>query len=168
MFRIGDLRKAHLIGATVRAQLIQTKVTKEGEILPYYQTELELSADGGDSSLFFIWPITVVHKINADSPLYGVNAGDLLQEQFEIVVVIEGTIESTGQSTQARSSYITSEIMWGHRFVPIVSYNRDRQRYEGDYGKFDETFQVDTPLCSAKDLEEFYTNQSESIGKLVS
>lgn len=163
MFRIGDLRKAHLIGAGVRAQLIQTKTTKEGEVLPYYQTELELSADGGDSNIFFIWPITVVHRINADSPLYGLNAADLLQEQFEIVVVIEGTIESTGQSTQARSSYITSEILWGHRFVPIVSYNRERQRYEGDYGKFNEMLQVDTPLCSAKDLDEFYANRSESI-----
>lgn len=167
MFRVGDLRKSHIIGASVRAQLIRSRTTKEGEHLSHYQTELELNADGCDGNLFFIWPITMVHRINADSPFYGVSAADVLQERFEIVVVLEGTIESTGQTTQARSSYTTSEIMWGHRFVPLVTYNRDRQGYEVDYSKFDETTQVDTPLCSAKELDEFYGTQIEhrSIGK---
>ncbi|XP_045497317.1 G protein-activated inward rectifier potassium channel 3-like isoform X1 [Colias croceus] len=166
MFRVGDLRKSHIIGASVRAQLIRSRTTKEGEVLSHYQTELELNADGCDSNLFFIWPITMVHKINASSPFYGVSAADVLQERFEIVVVLEGTIESTGQTTQARSSYTTSEIMWGHRFVPLVSYNRERQGYEVDYSKFDETTQVDTPLCSAKELDEFYGSQADhrSIG----
>ncbi|CAK1596288.1 unnamed protein product [Parnassius mnemosyne] len=166
MFRVGDLRKSHIIGASVRAQLIRSRTTKEGELLSHYQTELELNADGCDSNLFFIWPITMVHRINAESPFYGVSAADVLQERFEIVVILEGTIESTGQTTQARSSYTTSEIMWGHRFVPLVSYNRERQGYEVDYSKFDETVQVDTPLCSAKELDEFYGNQADrrSIG----
>ncbi|XP_075973667.1 G protein-activated inward rectifier potassium channel 3-like isoform X4 [Anticarsia gemmatalis] len=166
MFRVGDLRKSHIIGASVRAQLIRSRTTKEGEVLSHYQTELELNADGCDSNLFFIWPITMVHKINADSPFYGVSAADVLQERFEIVVILEGTIESTGQTTQARSSYTTSEIMWGHRFVPLVTYNRERQGYEVDYSKFDETSQVDTPLCSAKELDEFYGSQGDrrSIG----
>ncbi|KAL0893159.1 hypothetical protein ABMA27_014788 [Loxostege sticticalis] len=161
MFRVGDLRKSHIIGASVRAQLIRSRTTKEGEMLSHYQTELELNADGCDSNLFFIWPITMVHKINAESPFYGVSAADILQERFEIVVILEGTIESTGQTTQARSSYTTSEIMWGHRFVPLVSYNRERQGYEVDYSKFDETTQVDTPLCSAKELDEFYGSQAD-------
>ncbi|XP_068631689.1 G protein-activated inward rectifier potassium channel 3 isoform X2 [Battus philenor] len=161
MFRVGDLRKSHIIGASVRAQLIRSRTTKEGELLSHYQTELELNADGCDSNLFFIWPITMVHRINAESPFYGVSAADVLQERFEIVVILEGTIESTGQTTQARSSYTTSEIMWGHRFVPLVTYNRERQGYEVDYSKFDETTQVDTPLCSAKELDEFYGNQPD-------
>ncbi|XP_041978734.1 G protein-activated inward rectifier potassium channel 3-like isoform X2 [Aricia agestis] len=161
MFRVGDLRKSHIIGASVRAQLIRSRTTKEGELLSHYQTELELNADGCDSNLFFIWPITMVHRINAESPFYGVSAADVLQERFEIVVILEGTIESTGQTTQARSSYTTSEVMWGHRFAPLVSYNRERQGYEVDYSKFDETSQVDTPLCSAKELDEFYGNQAD-------
>ncbi|XP_053608110.1 G protein-activated inward rectifier potassium channel 3-like isoform X1 [Plodia interpunctella] len=166
MFRVGDLRKSHIIGASVRAQLIRSRTTKEGEVLSHYQTELDLNADGCDSNLFFIWPITMVHRINAESPFYGISAADILQEKFEIVVILEGTIESTGQTTQARSSYTTSEIMWGHRFMPLVTYNRERQGYEVDYSKFEETTQVDTPLCSAKELDEFYGSQTDrrSIG----
>lgn len=167
MFRVGDLRKSHIIGASVRAQLIRSRTTKEGELLSHYQTELDLHADGCDSNLFFIWPITMVHRINAESPFYGVSAADVLQEKFEIVVILEGTIESTGQTTQARSSYTSSEIMWGHRFLQLVTYNRERQGYEVDYSKFDETSQVDTPLCSAKELDEFYGSQGDrrSIGE---
>ncbi|XP_045514705.1 G protein-activated inward rectifier potassium channel 3-like isoform X3 [Pieris brassicae] len=170
MFRVGDMRKSHIIGASVRAQLIRSRTTKEGEVLSHYQTELELNADGCDSNLFFIWPITMVHKINADSPFYRVSAADILQEKFEIVVVLEGTIESTGQTTQARSSYTASELMWGHRFVPLVTYNRERQGYEVDYSKFEDTMQVDTPLCSAKELDEFYGSQADhrSIGYMNS
>lgn len=44
MFRVGDMRKSHIIEAHVRAQLIRHKVTKEGESLPFFQTELKVKA----------------------------------------------------------------------------------------------------------------------------
>ncbi|XP_060521716.1 G protein-activated inward rectifier potassium channel 3-like isoform X2 [Cylas formicarius] len=156
MFRVGDMRKSHIIGASIRAQLIRAKKTKEGEILSNFQTELPVHADGCDGNLFFIWPMTIVHKINEESPFYYLSASDMLQERFEIVVILEGTIESTGQTTQARSSYLASEVLWGHRFESVVSYNKDRQGFEVNYSKFDNTLAVDTPLCSGADLAEFY------------
>ncbi|XP_055611806.1 G protein-activated inward rectifier potassium channel 3 isoform X2 [Uranotaenia lowii] len=161
MFRIGDMRKSHIIGGNVRAQLIRSKITKEGEVLSQYQTELEVAVDGGASDLFFIWPQVVCHRINADSPLYNMSASDMLQERFEIVVILEGTVESTGQSTQARSSYVNTEVLWGHRFEPVVFYNKENQGYEINYSKFHETHQVDTPLCSARELSEFYKIQDD-------
>ncbi|XP_058825370.1 G protein-activated inward rectifier potassium channel 3-like isoform X3 [Topomyia yanbarensis] len=161
MFRVGDMRKSHIIGANVRAQLIRTKTTKEGEVLMQYQSELEVGVDGGASDMFFIWPQVVVHKVNSDSPLYNMSATDLLQDRFEVVVILEGTVESTGQSTQARSSYVNTEILWGHRFEPVVFYNKEIQGYEINYSKFDETQQVDTPLCSARELAEFYKIQDD-------
>ncbi|XP_044731658.1 ATP-sensitive inward rectifier potassium channel 11-like isoform X2 [Chrysoperla carnea] len=161
MFRVGDMRKSHIIGASVRAQLIRSRSTKEGELLNQYQTELSLNADGCNADLFFIWPMTIVHIIDETSPLYNLSAADLLQERFEIVVILEGTIESTGQTTQARSSYVTSEILWGHRFECMVHYNKDRQGYEVDYSNFNQTIQVDTPLCSAHELHDFYRVQDD-------
>ena len=161
MFRVGDMRKSHIIGANVRAQLIRCKTTKEGEFLSQYQTELEIHSDGCGSDLFFIWPMVVIHKINADSPLYNMSASDMIQDKFEIVVLLEGTMESTGQSTQARSSYLNTEILWGHRFDTVVTFNKDRQGYEIDYSKFNETLQVDTPLCSGRELAEFYKIQED-------
>ena len=41
---------------------------------------------------------------------------DMMAEQFEIIVILEGVVESTGQSSQARTSYLNNEILWGHRY----------------------------------------------------
>ncbi|XP_050302286.1 G protein-activated inward rectifier potassium channel 3-like isoform X2 [Anthonomus grandis grandis] len=154
MFRVGDMRKSHIIEAHVRAQLIKHKVTKEGEHLPFFQTELKVGGDGEVDKIFFIWPTTIVHKIDSASPLYKMSATDLLRERFEIVVILEGVIESTGMTTQARSSYLPSEILWGHRFESLVTFKKDSGEYEVDYALFNHTTQVDTPLCSAKQLDE--------------
>ncbi|XP_075146817.1 inwardly rectifying potassium channel 1 isoform X3 [Haematobia irritans] len=165
MFRVGDMRKSHIIEAHVRAQLIRKKVTKEGEVLPFYQQELKVGADGGEDRLMFIWPTTIVHKIDRHSPLYMLSASDMLKERFEVVCMLEGVIESTGMTTQARSSYLPSEILWGHRFVNVVSFRKETGEYEVDYTLFNNTYDVDTPLCSSKeldDLKEEYTKNHKS------
>ncbi|XP_052901934.1 G protein-activated inward rectifier potassium channel 3-like [Anopheles moucheti] len=154
MFRIGDMRKSHIIGANIRAQLIRTKVSNEREVLPQYRTELELTSDDCSSDVFFLWPQIVVHRIDERSPLYDYSAEDVLLERFEIVVVLEGTVESTGQTTQARTSYVNTEILWGQRFEPVLVYNSDIESYEIDFSKFNETVVQDTPRCSAKELKE--------------
>lgn len=164
MFRVGDMReKSHLINAQVRAQMIRPRATKEGEYLSPFLTELKLNVDDYSSDIFLIWPKVVVHKINSSSPLYTLSAADLINERFEIVVILEGTTESTGQTTQARSSYLPPEILWGHRFEPLVSYNKERLSYQVDYSLFHNTYQVDTPLCSAQELQTF----TEASGTLT-
>ncbi|XP_039290984.1 G protein-activated inward rectifier potassium channel 3 [Nilaparvata lugens] len=153
MFRVGDMRKSHIIEAHVRAQLIKKKVTREGEVLPFYQQELKVGGDGEEDKIFFIWPTTIVHKITPSSPLYNLSASDMLRERFEIVVILEGVIESTGMTTQARSSYLPNEILWGHRFEPLVSFKKETGEHEVDYNLFNNTYEVDTPLCSAQSLD---------------
>ncbi|XP_049800395.1 G protein-activated inward rectifier potassium channel 3-like isoform X1 [Schistocerca nitens] len=154
MFRVGDMRKSHIVEAHVRAQIIRRKVTKEGELLPYSQQELRVGGDGEEEKIFFIWPTTIVHRIDKWSPLYPLSASEMLRERFEIVVILEGVIESTGMTTQARSSYLPSEILWGHRFEPLVTFKKETGEYEVDYSLFNNTYEVETPLCSAKALDE--------------
>lgn len=162
MFRVGDMRKSHIVEAHIRAQIIRRKTTREGEVLPFYQQELKVGADGEEDRLMFIWPMTIVHKINEKSPLYNLSASDMLRERFEIVVMLEGVIESTGMTTQARSSFLPSEILWGHRFETMVSFRKDTGEYEVDYTRFNNTYEVDTPLCSAKQLDELRASVSTS------
>lgn len=119
----------------------------------------QVEVDNYSNNVFLIWPMTVTHKINSDSPLYEMSAAELLYERFEIVVILEGTTESTGQSTQVRTSYLSSEILWGHRFQPLVKFNKDKLCYEVDYNLFHGTYQVDTPLCSAEELQHYLQNQ---------
>ena len=100
------MRLSSLVEAHVRAILISKKVTREGEVIPYAQTELTVGTDseGEEDELFFIWPTTIIHKINQDSPFYDMSAKDFLKKRYEIVVILEGVVEQTGNSIQVLHS----------------------------------------------------------------
>ena len=57
-------------------------------------------------------------------------ASEMAHDKFEIVVGLEGTIESTSSTFQARTSYLPDEILWGHRFEPMVLYRKDHNKYQ--------------------------------------
>lgn len=107
------MRVTHLLEAHVRAQLVKKRTTNEGEIIAYHQEELEVGGDGEkDDRILLFWPTTVVHKISKNSPLRELAQMDLhlYNNTFEIIVVLEGIVESTGLTVQARSSYLPSEV----------------------------------------------------------
>ena len=97
--------------------MVTKKVTKEGELLPFHQFDMSVGYADGLDRVFVIWPITICHVIEEDSPLYDVAKADLKSgaARFEIVAILEGVVESTGATTQARTSYLPTEILWGHR-----------------------------------------------------
>uniref|UniRef100_A0A8C6SFB1 Uncharacterized protein n=1 Tax=Neogobius melanostomus TaxID=47308 RepID=A0A8C6SFB1_9GOBI len=151
MWRLGNMRKSHIVEAHVRAQLIRPHVTAEGEYLPLEQTDIDVGYDEGLDRLFLVSPLVVVHEINKSSPLYSLNRVDLQKQDFEIVVILEGMVEATAMTTQARSSYLAREILWGHRFEPVVFEKGNR--YQVDYSRFHKTYEVpSTPHCSAREL----------------
>lgn len=65
-----------------------------------------------DDRILLFWPTIIVHKVTPESPLYNLTPADLHpnNNSFEIIVVLEGIVESTGLTTQARSSYLPSEV----------------------------------------------------------
>ena len=153
MWRVGNLRKSHIVEAHVRAQFIKPYVTAEGEFIPMEQTDMNVGYDQGIDRLFLVSPLIIVHEIDEESPLYSVSQADLETNDFEIVVILEGMVEATAMTTQARSSYLSREILWGHRFEPVVY--EDRDRFKVDYSRFHTTYEVpSTPHCSSKELSE--------------
>uniref|UniRef100_A0A3B5A9N6 ATP-sensitive inward rectifier potassium channel 14 n=1 Tax=Stegastes partitus TaxID=144197 RepID=A0A3B5A9N6_9TELE len=161
MWRLGNMRKSHIVEAHVRAQLIKPHVTAEGEYLPLEQTDIDVGYDDGLDRLFLVSPLVVVHEINKTSPLYNLSRTDLQKEDFEIVVILEGMVEATAMTTQARSSYLAKEILWGHRFEPVVFEKGDR--YHVDYSRFHKTYEVpSTPQCSARELTRLLGSHSPS------
>jgi inward rectifier potassium channel len=64
---------------------------------------------------------TIVHPIDADSPLAGMTAGDLRDADAEFIVLIKAFDDTFAQNVFARSSYKSEELAWGLRFVPMVS-----------------------------------------------
>ncbi|XP_053308506.1 ATP-sensitive inward rectifier potassium channel 11-like [Spea bombifrons] len=152
MFRVGDLRKSMIISASIKIQIVRKTMTAEGEVVPISQVDIQVENPVGTNSIFLVSPLIISHTIDEKSPLYTVSAYDLGNQELEVVAILEGVVETTGITTQARTSYLPEEILWGHRFVPIVT--EEEGRYSVDYSKFGKTVKVHGPLCSAKDLLE--------------
>ncbi|XP_063040194.1 inward rectifier potassium channel 2-like [Engraulis encrasicolus] len=153
MWRVGNLRKSHLVEAHVRAQMLKSRTTAEGEYIPLDQIDIDVGFDTGIDRIFLVSPITIVHEIDEDSPFYEMNRRELETTDFEIVVILEGMVEATAMTTQCRSSYLASEVLWGHRFEPVLF--EEKKTYKVDYARFNKTYEVpSTPACSAKDLDE--------------
>lgn len=79
---------------------------------------------------------------------------DFLSAKFELIVSLEGVVEPTGNSVQARSSYLPNEILWGYRFKNLMKYNKTRGIYSVDCSNLNAVVQDDTPQVSAKVLDE--------------
>ena len=75
-----------------------------------------------------VLPVQVMHPIDEDSPLYNIHPAQFSSSQMEVVVVLEAGVEPSGSTTQAMTSYLFDEIIWGWRFLPYTQYN-SRDRY---------------------------------------
>lgn len=101
--------------------------------------------DDGKANL--IWPVIMSHVIEKDSPLYHLDSQRMAASKFEIVVTLTGSSHSTGQVTQARTSYLPHEIIWSHRFENIIHYDHLEKVYYADYENFDAIYLASVKLC---------------------
>lgn len=160
MFRVGDLRNSQIIEAQIRAKLIKSRQTKEGEFMPLDQTDLDVGYSTGDDRLFLVTPLIICHEIDEKSPFWDMSCAELHEEDFEIVVLLEGAVEATGMTCQARSSYVEEEVLWGQRFISVLHLEKDF--YKVSYSNFNEHFEVDTPKESAKEQKKAQGQQLQA------
>ncbi|XP_048829188.1 potassium inwardly rectifying channel subfamily J member 11, like [Brienomyrus brachyistius] len=152
MFRVGDLRKSMIISATIQLQVIRKTVTAEGEVIPVCQLDIQVENPLRSNGIFLVSPLIISHTIERDSPLYDLSAQSLPNENLEVIVILEGVVETTGITMQARTSYTPEEILWGRRFVSIIT--EEDGRYSVDYSKFGNTIPVRMSSLSAKELDQ--------------
>ncbi|XP_063285600.1 G protein-activated inward rectifier potassium channel 1 [Pelobates fuscus] len=166
MFRVGNLRNSHMVSAQIRCKLLKSRQTPEGEFLPLDQLELDVGFSTGADQLFLVSPLTICHVIDSKSPFYELSQRSMQTEQFEIVVILEGIVETTGMTCQARTSYTEDEVLWGHRFFPVISL--EEGFFKVDYSQFHATFEVPTAPYSVKEQEEMLLMSSPLIAPAVS
>lgn len=159
MFRVGDIRKSQIVEAHVRAQMFRRLKTTEGTEMPFYQQDLRLcyewrysDYDDNRYQVFLMLPLVMYHIIDENSPLFHITPDKLKNEQFEIVVVLDGMVEATGMNTQPKTSYLHDEILWGYDFENVLEQDYHTSGfYWTDYSKFDSVKKVATPKCSPKE-----------------
>ncbi|XP_048093570.1 ATP-sensitive inward rectifier potassium channel 1-like [Alosa alosa] len=166
LIRVANLRKTLLIGSHIYAKLLRTTITSEGETIILDQISIDFTVDAGKDNLFFVCPLTLCHVIDKSSPFCEMSADTLHKEEFELVVFLDGTAESTSSSCQVRTSFIPCEIQWGHSFLPIVSRTKGG-KYRVDFSNFSKTVPVETPHCAycfQNDRQHHHSHQQTKGG----
>uniref|UniRef100_A0AAY4AEB1 Potassium inwardly rectifying channel subfamily J member 1b n=1 Tax=Denticeps clupeoides TaxID=299321 RepID=A0AAY4AEB1_9TELE len=147
LIRVANLRKTLLIGTQIYGKLLRTTVTQEGETIILDQVNIDFAVDAGKDNLFFVCPLMLYHTTLGQCPFFEMAADTLLQQDFELVVFLDGTAESTSSTFQVRTSYTPQEIQWGYSFLPVISRTKEG-RYHVDFSKFSKTVQVSAPHCA--------------------
>ena len=111
MFRIVNRRSNQVVDVETRVMLTRRKrdsQTNEREFLPLH-LERERVA-------FFPLSWTIVHPIDAHSPLAKWTGEDLIECDAEFLILLNGFDETFSQTVHTRSSYKAHEVVWGARF----------------------------------------------------
>lgn len=170
MFRLTDLRNSQLIESHVRLQLFRT-LEENGRIYPFHQQDLDVKYDWNSYSdkqdqLFLLLPLTIIHVIDENSPFYDLTPNQLLTSKFELVAVLDGIVEATGMNTQAKTSYLADEILWGYDFVNLMSednFDSVTEKFWINYERHDDVVSVELPKLSARDQQALSLTRSSII-----
>ena len=122
MFRLVNTRDSELFDVSAAVAIAHRRTGGAAK-----ERLFELLSLERPSVTFFPLSWTVVHPIEASSPMSGLTAEDLTNAEAEFVVRLTAYDETTGQMVQIRSSYKADEVKWGAKFVNII----DRDNVDG-------------------------------------
>jgi inward rectifier potassium channel len=137
MFRTANQRGEAIMDASIVVTLARQHTSLEGVTMRRFQ---ELKLMRSRNSLFALsW--TVMHRIDQDSPLYGLTPQDMEDQDMEIVVMLNGLDEILADRIYARHAYWADEIVWNHRFVDVISVTPGGERML-DLTRFHDTSEI--------------------------
>ncbi|WP_428717518.1 ion channel [Undibacterium curvum] len=118
LFRIANARLNIISEASAKLRMLQDEeTTSMGKFRKLTDLRLER-----DQHPMFSLGWTIIHVIDANSPLYGKTPEQLKEVNTAFVLTIEGVDETTHQMQRARQYYPVQEIRWNHRFVDVLNY----------------------------------------------
>ena len=134
MFRAANQRGNQILDANIVVTLARQTTTREGIVMRRFE---ELKLVRARSSLFALsW--TIMHLIDETSPLHGLTQDELAAAQAELIALLSGTDETLSETIFARHSYAPHHILWGQRFVDVLSLT-PRGRRVVDLKRFHDT-----------------------------
>ncbi len=131
MIRVGNERSSNVADTTVRVSMVRTEKTAEGMTF-YRMYDLQLVRER-QPALARSW--TVLHRVDAESPLFGSTPAKLEADEVEMIVTVSGTDDTTMQPVHARHAYLADEILYGARLADVLS-EIDGGKMRLDVGKF--------------------------------
>lgn len=118
MMRIANGRKNQLLEC--EANLLFNYLDKETNARRFINLSLEYAKI---NALSLSW--TLVHPIDEESPLIGLDLNNLKEMKAEFIVMFKAYDDTYAQSVHSRFSYTAEEIIWGAKFTPMFKRNED-------------------------------------------
>ncbi len=132
VFRAGNRRSNVIVEATIHVVAVFTTVTAEGNTF-YKAVDLALVRDR-QVGMTRGW--TLMHVIDAASPLHGADTERLKQLELELYIALTGIDDVTMQTVHAMHQYTDNQILVDHSFEDILT-PLDNGEYVVDMTKFD-------------------------------
>ncbi|MBV8901854.1 MAG: ATP-sensitive inward rectifier potassium channel 10 [Verrucomicrobia bacterium] len=133
MIRVANLRHQAMVEPEFRMLLMRNVITAEGdEVRRFRLLKLEF-----DHLVAFPAVLTVRHRIDEESPLFGMTSKDFQQQDIRIMASIVGVDTVIVAPVQSFGDYNYDQIEWNRRFVEIYDQNEEGE-WTVDYARIDE------------------------------
>ncbi|HSC60799.1 MAG TPA: ion channel [Rhizomicrobium sp.] len=117
MFRAANQRGNQVLDASVTVTLARRATSVEGITMRRFD---ELQLVRSRTSLFALsW--SIMHRIDENSPLYGVTPQMMEAFDMELVVLLSGRDDVLADTIYARHAYSPDCILWDRKFVDVIS-----------------------------------------------
>ena len=121
MFRFATYKDNHtLTNLEIKVNTAMLVNDHGKNVFKFYDLPLERSHV---ESLPMNW--TVVHPINAESPLFEMSSEDMKKADVEIYVSLRGFDDVYSNVVQQRTSYTYEEVLFDRKFVPMYRESAD-------------------------------------------
>lgn len=114
-FRIANQNRTHLLEVEAQVVLRWTRQENGRRVTEFHDLELERHAVA-----FFPLHWTVVHPIDDESPLCGVDPQELVRREAEFLIQLSAIDEASTERVHVRSSYRFNEVVCGAAFTDIL------------------------------------------------
>src|ERR1700757_2709319 len=142
MIRVANLRHQAMVEPQFRMVLLRSIITAEGEEVRRFRSlKLEF-----DHLIAFPTVLTVRHRLDEESPLFGMTPEDFQQQDVRIITSIVGIDTVIVAPVQSFGDYNYDQIEWNRRFVEIYDQNAEGD-WTVDYGRIDETEDIAPKLA---------------------
>lgn len=122
MIRLANARSSQMIRVSARIMLSMVEEENNQPKRKFYNLTLEMDEI---NMLPASW--TIVHPIDAESPLYMLTEEAFMKSDPEIILSVDGYDETYSQQVHSRTSYKSDEVVFNARFLKIVGRNSQRQ-----------------------------------------
>jgi inward rectifier potassium channel len=159
MIRVANLRHQAMVEPQFRMVLLRNIITAEGDDMRrFHPLKLEF-----DRLITFPAVLTIRHRIDEESPIFGMTSEDFRQLDVRIIASIVGVDTVIVAPVQSFGDYNDDQIEWNRRFVEIYHQSKENE-WTVDYGRIDETEEMPPVQSPVEGLKEQAAGRDVKLG----